>query len=101
MPGPLREEVVTGQGTNAITVDWGSTGGAGEVQVIENNGCADGVPVTLDVTIHPLPTSIISGPASVPENASGIGYSVVNTPGYTYTWTITGGSLASGAVPVQ
>ena len=71
--------------------------GPDRCEVIENNGCADGVPVTQDVAIHPLPTSIISGPASVPENASGIGYSVVNNPGYTYTWTITGGSLASGS----
>ncbi|KKK78844.1 hypothetical protein LCGC14_2839470, partial [marine sediment metagenome] len=89
--------VASGQGTYDITVNWGSAGMAGQVQVIENNGCADGVPVTLDVDIHPLPTSAISGSASVPENSTGVPYTVINTTGYTYNWTITGGNLASGA----
>jgi hypothetical protein len=89
--------VSSGAGTSSITVDWGAAGMAGQVEVIENNGCADGVPVSLDVTIHPLPTSTISGPPSVAAFSTGTGYSVVNTPGYTYNWTITGGSLASGA----
>ena len=30
--------VATGQGTNLITVDWGSVGMTGQIQVIENNG---------------------------------------------------------------
>ena len=88
--------VASGQGSNAITVNWGATGMAGQVQVIENNGCADGIPVTLDVDIHPLPTGAISGPVNVPAAASGITYSVSGRIGYTYAWTVTGGTLVSG-----
>ncbi|MCP4311976.1 MAG: hypothetical protein GY790_11990, partial [Bacteroidetes bacterium] len=89
--------VSSGSWTSGITVDWGSTGVAGQVEVIESNACGDGVPVSLDVTVHPLPTSVISGPSSIAAFSTGTGYSVVNTSGYTYSWSITGGSLASGA----
>ena len=85
-----------GQGTNAITIDWGGTGQTGWVEVIETNACADGVPVRLDVDIHPLPVSGISGPASIPANATGISYTVENRIGYTYAWIVTGGTLVSG-----
>ncbi len=88
--------VASGQGSNTITVNWGAVGMAGQVQVIENNGCADGIPVSLDVDIHPLPTGSITGPASVPASASGVSYSVLNRIGYTYAWTVTGGTLVSG-----
>ncbi len=57
--------MILGQGTNSITIDWGVLGQEGQVQVIETNACADGVPVQLDINIHPLPTTTIIGPASV------------------------------------
>ncbi|HEC43494.1 MAG TPA: hypothetical protein ENI20_11760, partial [Bacteroides sp.] len=82
--------------TNSITVDWDGTGMQGQVQVIETNACASGVPVTLDVNIHPLPTSDIAGPPSVPEGAGGMEYSVTSQVGYTYAWIISGGTLVSG-----
>ena len=68
----------------------------GEVRVVETNACAPGEPVTLDVEIHPLPTSAISGLTTVGENSTGNVYSVIENPGYTYSWNITGGTLASG-----
>ena len=85
-----------GQGTNSITIDWGAAGQEGWVQVIETNACADGVPVRIDVDIHPLPVSGIIGPASVPANATSIGYSVGSRTGYTYAWIVSGGTLISG-----
>ena len=45
----------SGGTSNSITVDWGNTGMAGGIQLIESNACAAGVPVTLDIDIHPLP----------------------------------------------
>ena len=40
----------------------------------------------------PVPTSTITGDNSVCVSATGIGYSVVNNTGYTYAWTISGGT---------
>ena len=45
----------------------------------------------------PIPlTSPITGSASECVNNTGISYSVINTPGSTYNWIITGGTQASG-----
>ena len=61
--------IVGGQGTNSITVDWGSTGMMGQVEVTETNACTQGEAVILDVEIHPLQTSVITGPTVVPAGA--------------------------------
>lgn len=48
------------------------------------------------VTVTPN-TSAITGSAAVAANATGITYSVVNTPGSTYNWTVpTGATIVSG-----
>ena len=50
-----------GTATDNITVDWGVTPGVFIITVIETdlNGC-QGVPVTVDVTVIPLPTATIA-----------------------------------------
>ncbi len=88
--------IASGQGTAAISVDWGSTGMVGEVRMVEDNGCGIGNPAVLDVTIHPLPTSNITGKDAVAEFALGEQYSVDPTVDYLYTWTVNGGSVATG-----
>lgn len=89
--------IITGQGTNSITVDWGASAGLGSVQVTETNVCSDaGTPVITTVYINPIATSVITGNITVAANETGIAYSVTNTPGYSYTWVITGGTQASG-----
>lgn len=47
-----------GATTDNITVDWGMTPGTYTISVIETdiNGCV-GLPVTVDVTVNPLPTA--------------------------------------------
>ncbi len=87
---------VSGTNTESITVDWGADAIVGEVSVTEQNGCSYGVPQTLSVTIHTLPVSSISGNDNLVENSTGESYSVVQTPGYTYNWTISGGTQVSG-----
>lgn len=60
-----------------------------------SGACADLQPVT--VTIGTPQTSVITGPTPLCENSSGNVYSVTNTPGSTYTWTVpAGASIASG-----
>jgi len=82
--------------TNSITIDWGSAGLEGEIGVVETNSCGSGDAVTLDVNVNPLPTSSITGSASVSENSSGNTYSVTELSGYTFAWTISGGTINSG-----
>ena len=87
----------SGGSTNSITVDWGATGMAdANVRVVETNTCTNGPPVDLPVVIHSIQPATINGLTSVAENTTGEPYSVENISGYTYTWTITGGTQASG-----
>ncbi|HQK67015.1 MAG TPA: hypothetical protein PLL94_02610, partial [Bacteroidales bacterium] len=55
-----------------------------------DSSCPDEVYTTMvTVTVNPLPvTSAISGPALLCDGAVNQIYSVVNTPGSTYTWTL-------------
>ena len=50
--------IINGSTTDNITVNWGMTPGVYIISVIETdaNGC-DGLPVTVDVTVNPLPTA--------------------------------------------
>ena len=50
-----------GSTSDNITVDWGVTPGTYTISVVETdiNGCI-GLPVTVDVTVNPLPTATIS-----------------------------------------
>jgi len=87
----------SGQGNSSITVDWGS-GGLGDVSVVASTTagtCTDAPAVNLAVTISPVALPI-TGDNTVCEGATGEVYSVTNTTGYTYDWTISGGTQASG-----
>lgn len=93
--------ITAGQGNNQVTIDWGAAGGTYTLQVTEDNsavsgGCGVGTPVTLEVEVNPLPTSAISGPASIAEGSTGAVYSVTSNPNYTYNWTVTGGTQVGG-----
>ncbi|TGE28103.1 T9SS type B sorting domain-containing protein [Hymenobacter metallicola] len=69
------------------------------VQETNTSACAGPV-FTKQFTVDPLPVAaIISGPASICPGPNGFGtqqYSVPNTPGSTYAWTVTGGTIESG-----
>ena len=88
--------IASGQGNSSIAVDWGSTGMMGEVEVVENNGCTDGAPVSLDVELGPLPTSVIAGATAVAAGSADLNYTVVADAGYTYTWSISGEGAITG-----
>ena len=83
---------------NSITVDWGATGMAdANIRVVETNSCTNGAPVDLPVTIHSIQPSVVAGRKAVAEFTVGEPYNIAGIPGYTYTWTITGGTQASGS----
>ncbi|MCR9053269.1 MAG: hypothetical protein ACE362_24360 [Phaeodactylibacter xiamenensis] len=65
------------------------------VTVTGSNGCTRAIPH--QYTLHPLPvTSNISGNEEPAIGASGLNYSVANSPGYFYHWIIEGGLFQSG-----
>ena len=91
--------ITAGQGENAVTITWGSTGGIYTISVTEDNsgsgGCGIGTPVNLDVEVNPVATGTITGDASVAAGTTGKTYSVIARPGYTYTWSVSGGTISS------
>jgi hypothetical protein len=59
-------------------------------------GCVDIKPVV--VTVNPLPAPVVTGPSPVCQSIAGSveTYSTPNVAGNTYTWTVVGGTIASG-----
>lgn len=89
--------IVSGNNTNSIGVDWGSSGIVGRVAVVERNTCTAGAEVSIPVNVHALPVIASTGKMNVPENGiTAEPYSVTSTPSYSYTWNVTGGTIASG-----
>jgi PKD repeat protein len=101
-------------GTNAVLTWWTGTGGtgtnlgstnpltgvgAGTYYALVSADC--GTPVEAAVTVSSVSapsTSSISGNASPACSATGVGYSVTNTSGSTYAWTVpSGATITAGA----
>lgn len=89
----------TGNTTNKITVNWGSTpAGTYTITVTEKtNGCF-GDPKTLTVVLNALPTVTVDSPSA----CIGAPIVITATPGvagnYTYTWTVPAGATNPGDV---
>ena len=70
--------------------------------VMAGNGCPSSNTSTVTVTVNAVPeTPIISAPLSVPVGGSGASASVVNHPGSTWTWTLSGGVITAGQTTRQ
>jgi hypothetical protein len=83
---------------NLITVTW-TTAGTYTMQVIETNaeGCV-GDPVTIVITVNPLPTVTVNSSTV----CAGTAATITATPGepgtYTYVWTVPAGVPDPGSV---
>ncbi len=89
--------ITSGSGTNAIQVNWPTTGAKTvSVNYFNPGGCTTPTPTVFNVTVHPLPVVTITGNTSVCEGSTGNVYTTA--PGMTgYTWTLSaGGSIVSG-----
>jgi large repetitive protein len=90
--------ITAGVTPNLISVNW-TTAGTATMQVIETNagGCV-GDPVTIIVTINPLPTVTVNSSAI----CAGTFATITATPGvpgtYTYVWTVPAGVTNPGSV---
>ena len=88
--------VVSGQGTNSVTVLWGAEG-VGSVSVSETtaDGCI-GDEVIYDVNVQCVVSgNEITGPVG-PEAFSNSTYTCNGATNSTYNWTVTNGVIASG-----
>ena len=88
--------ITSGAGTNSITVQWGDAG-SGQIIIREFTpvlGCMGFD--TLDVLINPLPTPIIAGSNRICQGLTDT-YSVAMNADRTYFWTVSGGTITSGA----
>lgn len=90
--------VASGQGQDTVFVDWGVAGtGTVSVNEITDLGCPS-APIVLTISINviltPQPPS--GTPVICANDAQGLTYTVLNTPGSVYTWHILGGTIVSG-----
>lgn len=93
--------IVSGNGSSTVTVDWTTAGPATvalwyeETSVTVDTVCF-GISDTIYVNLSPVPnTSAITGASASCINDT-IAFTVVNTAGSTYNWSITGGSVLTG-----
>ncbi len=87
--------IISGSGTNAITVNWTATGAQSvSVNYTNANGCTATSPTNYPVTINATTVPVITGPNNVCVNS---GYSTYTTQaGMTaYNWTISSGGTIS------
>ena len=82
--------------TIAYTTPTVATAGTYYIKGTLAGGCFNIKPVV--VTVNPAPTPAITGPSPVCQSATGVTstYSTPNVAGHTYTWAVTGGTIASG-----
>jgi len=89
--------IISGQGTNIISVLTGTS--SGNITVTPSNTCGNGASRSTSVSTLTTPSqpSIISGNINPCQGSSGLVYSVNNVDGVTYTWTVPSGwSITSG-----
>lgn len=88
--------ILSGQGTNSITVNWGTN--SGQLYCIESNNCGVSPQDTFIVNVQTIvPLSSIVGTLSVCPFTSNLNYTVNNpNPGSTFSWSINGGTIVSG-----
>ncbi|MBL0343115.1 MAG: M4 family metallopeptidase [Bacteroidetes bacterium] len=96
---PSFATIVSGQGTNSITVSYSAVSGSGgSVCVVANNVCGASTSRCLtSVSTLPLRPPVITGPAAVCTGQQNVAYNVVSQPGANYNWTVpSGGTIFSG-----
>ncbi|MBL7916236.1 MAG: M4 family metallopeptidase [Bacteroidia bacterium] len=96
---PSFATIVSGQGTNSITVNYGSVAGsASTICVSAENACGPSLARCL-TGVSTLPTRPVSitGTTSVCAGQQNVNYSVANQSGVSFTWTVpAGATIVSG-----
>jgi photosystem II stability/assembly factor-like uncharacterized protein len=89
-------EIVTGQGTNTIEVNWTNVG-RNAVLVSRTNFCGSGETSALEVSVSQIPpiNQQFTGEGSVCREKT-YTYSLPSLEETTYTWSVTGGEITQG-----
>jgi large repetitive protein len=89
---PTGASITSGQGTTSIVANFGSSAVSGNVSVHGTNAAGSGTASNLTVTVNSAPSQpgAITGSGSPCQGSSQV-YSVTNTSGVTYTWTVPAG----------
>jgi hypothetical protein len=94
---PTGVSIISGQGTNSISTNWGSNAASGNMSISISNSCST-TSGSLPVTVGSAPTTpIVTGSTSVCINQTGVTYSITAQAGATYLWTVpTGVTISAG-----
>lgn len=89
--------ITSGSGTNSITVTWNTAGSQTiSVNYTDNNGCSAINPTIDTVSVNPMNSPILTGPAQVCASSAGNTY-FTQAGMSNYIWTVSsGGSITSG-----
>lgn len=101
---PSGATINSGDGTDAITVNFSGSASSGAIQVYGENQCGQGNSSTLNVTVNPLPQSpgIVSGDISVCQGENGVTYTIAAIPNATsVTWGVPSGAIINGSSTTQ
>lgn len=91
--------IISGSGTDSITVNFSPTAGTGNISVYATNFCGTGDSSFIPVFVALLPDSAasITGNSVVCQGDTNVTYSVPAVPGATgYSWTLPSGASISG-----
>jgi hypothetical protein len=93
---------INGSG-NAVTVDFSILATNGTISVTTTNGCGTSSPLTLDVTVNPMPTITLGTDPAVcqGENSASLSYSATTGSPDQYSIVFSAGALAEGFVNVN
>jgi hypothetical protein len=96
---PTGATIVSGLGTNSISVDYGANAVSGNVSVNGMNGCGSGPNSTLPITIDELPTTgIVSGEQTVCAGSTHDYTTTIIPNALSYLWTLPDSSTISTTI---
>lgn len=90
---PPGANIVSGQGTSSITVNYGTQ--AGTITVTADNTCGSSSPVSVTITQSSVDANFSSAPASPVVNLAAVFTPGFTLPGTNYQWTFASGSPAT------
>jgi hypothetical protein len=95
---PVNATIVSGQGTNMVTVSFNSSFTSGSLKVSASNICGTSNERSTTIRSVPATPGVISGSSVVCANQTGVAYSIAAVPGaLTYNWIVpSGASIVTG-----
>lgn len=95
---PANTSIVSGQGTNAVIINFAAAFVSGTIKVHATNGCGSSIDKSLNAYARPATPAAITGTATVCANQAAVIYSIAAVSGATsYTWSApVGASIISG-----